>query len=93
MIRYQLVGGAVHDKLLEFTVKDRNWVVTGATPQAMLQRGFLSAVSKDFPVFLPKHMKNMPTAHRARKTAAGYHGFQFHAAPEVTLAEDLQRRD
>ncbi|MEZ5480008.1 MAG: multifunctional CCA addition/repair protein [Thiolinea sp.] len=93
MIRYQLVGGAVRDKLLGLPVKDRDWVVTGATPQAMLQRGF-RAVGKDFPVFLhPETHEEYALARTERKTAAGYHGFQFHAAPEVTLAEDLQRRD
>lgn len=88
-----LVGGAVRDKLLGLPVKDRDWVVTGATPEDLLTQGY-QPVGKDFPVFLhPQTHEEYALARTERKTAAGYHGFQFHAAPEVTLAEDLQRRD
>lgn len=92
-IRFQLVGGAVRDRLLDLPIKDRDWVVTGATPDDMLKQGFRS-VGKDFPVFLhPKTHEEYALARTERKTAAGYHGFQFHASPEVTLKDDLLRRD
>ena len=88
-----LVGGAVRDALLGLPVKDRDWVVVGATPQALLAQGFLP-VGKDFPVFLHPHTKEeYALARTERKTAPGYHGFAIHAAPDVTLAEDLARRD
>ena len=87
------VGGAVRDKLLGLTVKDRDWVVVGATPQALLDQGYRQ-VGKDFPVFLhPKNHEEYALARTERKTAPGYTGFAFHAAPDVTLEEDLQRRD
>lgn len=92
-INYYLVGGAVRDKLLGLPVKDLDWVVTGATPEIMQQQGFRS-VGKDFPVFLhPDTHEEYALARTERKTAAGYHGFQFHAAPDVTLEQDLSRRD
>ena len=88
-----LVGGAVRDKILGLTVKDHDWVVTGATPEDMEAQGF-TAVGKDFPVFLhPKTHDEYALARTERKTAKGYHGFKFHAEPEVTLEEDMQRRD
>ena len=88
-----LVGGAVRDALLGLELKDRDWVVVGATPELMLQQGFLP-VGKDFPVFLhPKTHEEFALARTERKTAPGYHGFQFHAAVDVTLEQDLARRD
>jgi len=88
-----LVGGAVRDALLGLPVQDRDWVVVGATPDALVAQGFLP-VGKDFPVFLhPKTHEEYALARTERKTAPGYHGFKVHAAPEVTLEEDLARRD
>ena len=88
-----LVGGAVRDELLGLPVQDRDWVVVGATPQDMLDRGF-QPVGRDFPVFLhPDTHEEYALARTERKTAAGYHGFVVHAAPDVTLAQDLSRRD
>jgi tRNA nucleotidyltransferase (CCA-adding enzyme) len=87
------VGGAVRDELLGLPVKDRDWVVVGATPQDMLERGFV-AVGRDFPVFLhPQTHEEYALARTERKTAPGYTGFAFHAAPGVTLEQDLVRRD
>ena len=92
-IRTYLVGGAVRDRLLGLPVKDRDWVVTGATPAELLQQGF-KPVGSDFPVFLHPHTgEEYALARTERKTAKGYHGFHFHAAPEVTLEADLARRD
>ena len=87
------VGGAVRDELLGLPVTDRDWVVVGATPQDMLARGFV-AVGRDFPVFLhPQTHEEYALARTERKTAPGYAGFAFHAAPGVTLEQDLVRRD
>ena len=87
------VGGAVRDALLGRPVSDVDWVVVGASPEAMLERGF-QPVGKDFPVFLhPETHEEYALARTERKTAPGYHGFAFHAAPEVTLEDDLARRD
>jgi tRNA nucleotidyltransferase (CCA-adding enzyme) len=87
------VGGAVRDGLLGLPVKDRDHVVVGATPQQLLERGF-RPVGKDFPVFLhPETQEEYALARTERKTAPGYKGFAFHAAPDVTLEEDLARRD
>ena len=87
------VGGAVRDFLLGRPVSDRDWVVVGATPQDMLDRGF-QPVGKDFPVFLhPDSHEEYALARTERKTAPGYHGFSVHAAPDVTLEQDLSRRD
>ncbi len=88
-----LVGGAVRDQLLGIPARERDWVVVGATPQELLDLGY-RPVGKDFPVFLhPDTHEEYALARTERKTAPGYHGFSFHAAPEVTLEEDLRRRD
>ena len=88
-----VVGGAVRDRLLGLPVQDRDHVVIGATPEQMLAKGF-RPVGKDFPVFLhPRTSEEYALARTERKTAPGYKGFLFHAAPDVTLEEDLVRRD
>lgn len=88
-----LVGGSVRDKLLGLSVKDRDWVVVGSTPEQMLSQGY-QTVGKDFPVFLhPKTHEEYALARTERKTAPGYRGFVVHAAPDVTLEQDLARRD
>jgi tRNA nucleotidyltransferase (CCA-adding enzyme) len=87
------VGGAVRDALLGRPVHDHDWVVVGADPQAMQDAGFLP-VGRDFPVFLHPHThEEYALARSERKTAPGYRGFVFHASPEVTLEQDLARRD
>ncbi|CAG4904180.1 multifunctional CCA addition/repair protein [Paraburkholderia saeva] len=87
------VGGAIRDALLGVPVKDRDYVVVGATPEQMVAQGY-RPVGKDFPVFLhPLTHEEYALARTERKTAAGYHGFQFFYAPDVTLEEDLARRD
>jgi tRNA nucleotidyltransferase (CCA-adding enzyme) len=92
-MKVYVVGGAVRDELLGVPVSDRDWVVVGATPQQMLDAGYRT-VGKDFPVFLhPDTGEEYALARTERKTAPGYHGFVFHAAPEVTLEDDLVRRD
>ena len=88
-----LVGGAVRDELLGRPISERDWVVVGATPDDLLARGF-RPVGKDFPVFLhPATREEYALARTERKTAPGYHGFSFYAAPEITLEDDLLRRD
>jgi tRNA nucleotidyltransferase (CCA-adding enzyme) len=88
-----IVGGAVRDQLLGEAVNDRDWVVTGASPQEMLDAGYLP-VGKDFPVFLhPRTHEEYALARTERKTGPGYRGFEVHAAPDVTLEDDLARRD
>ena len=83
----------MRDALLGLPVKDRDWVVVGATPEQLLAQGFL-AVGRDFPVFLhPQTHEEYALARTERKTGPGYHGFAMHAAPDVTLEEDLARRD
>ncbi|RCS56576.1 multifunctional CCA addition/repair protein [Parvibium lacunae] len=87
------VGGAVRDRLLGLPIQDRDWVVVGATPAMMLAAGYLP-VGQDFPVFLhPRTKQEYALARTERKTAQGYHGFQFYCAPDVTLEQDLARRD
>jgi tRNA nucleotidyltransferase (CCA-adding enzyme) len=88
-----VVGGAVRDRLLGVEVNDRDWVVVGATPEQMLQAGFRQ-VGADFPVFLhPQTNEEYALARTERKSAPGYRGFVVHAAPSVTLEQDLSRRD
>ena len=95
-----LVGGAVRDALMVRELglpapaqADRDWVVIGATPEAMVAEGY-EPVGRDFPVFLhPQTREEHALARTERKTAPGYHGFAFHAAPDVTLEQDLARRD
>jgi tRNA nucleotidyltransferase (CCA-adding enzyme) len=88
-----LVGGAVRDRLLGCPSGDRDWVVVGASPQALIDQGYLP-VGKDFPVFLhPQTKEEYALARTERKSGHGYHGFAVHASPDVTLEEDLARRD
>ena len=88
-----LVGGAVRDKLLGLETKDRDWVVVGAAPQEMLDLGY-QQVGQDFPVFLdPESHDEYALARTERKTGPGYKGFAINSSPEVTLEEDLLRRD
>lgn len=88
-----LVGGAVRDRLLGLTPKERDWVVVGASPKDLLQAGY-TQVGKDFPVFLhPETKEEYALARTERKSGKGYHGFEVHADPAVTLEEDLLRRD
>ncbi len=88
-----LVGGAVRDEQLGLPVKERDWCVVGASPEELLSKGYRQ-VGKDFPVFLhPETNEEYALARTERKTGAGYHGFQFHTSPDVTLEEDLSRRD
>ena len=92
MKRY-IVGGAVRDALLGLAHSDRDWVVVGSTPQALKALGY-RPVGKDFPVFIdPDSGEEVALARTERKTGLGYQGFTVHAAPEVTLEEDLLRRD
>ena len=92
-IRTYLVGGAVRDRLLGRESADRDYVVVGATPEAMVERGF-RPVGKDFPVFIdPKTGEEHALARTERKSGRGYHGFTFHTAADVTLEQDLERRD
>jgi len=88
-----LVGGAVRDQLLNISIKDRDFVVVGATPQQMLAQDY-QQVGKDFPVFLhPKTKEEYALARTERKSGHGYTGFSVYAAPDVTLEQDLIRRD
>ena len=88
-----LVGGAVRDELLGLGGADRDWVVVGSTPEEMVSLGY-TPVGKDFPVFLhPRSKEEYALARTERKTAPGYKGFVVHAAPDVTLEQDLARRD
>lgn len=93
MIKIYLVGGAVRDKLLNLAVKEKDWLVVGATPQGMLARHY-KPVGKDFPVFLhPETKEEYALARKERKTGSGYKGFECFFSPEITLEEDLARRD
>ena len=88
-----MVGGAIRDMLLGLSVQDHDWVVVGSTPEDLVALGYLP-VGKDFPVFLhPRTKEEYALARTERKTARGYQGFKVHAAPDVTLEQDLARRD
>ena len=93
MMKIYLVGGAVRDQLLNLPIKEKDWVVVGATVNDMLAQGFRQ-VGKDFPVFLhPKTSEEYALARKERKSGCGYTGFTFDASPTVSLEEDLLRRD
>src|SRR5262245_6491575 len=88
-----LVGGAVRDELLGLPVKERDWVVVGARPEELTDRGF-RPVGRDFPVFLhPQTNEEHALARTERKTGPGYRGFETRFSPDVTLEQDLERRD
>ncbi|MFQ5609347.1 MAG: multifunctional CCA addition/repair protein [Woeseiaceae bacterium] len=88
-----LVGGAVRDEQLGIPVRERDWCVVGATPEEMIAEGY-KPVGKDFPVFLhPQTSEEYALARTERKTGAGYHGFAFNTSPDVTIEDDLSRRD
>lgn len=92
-MKIYLVGGAVRDKLLNYPVKERDWVVVGGTPEMLLTKNY-KTVGKDFPVFLhPDTGEEYALARTERKSGRGYGGFTFHTAPDVTLEQDLERRD
>jgi tRNA nucleotidyltransferase (CCA-adding enzyme) len=92
-MRIYLVGGAVRDQLINRPLKDKDFMVVGATPEEMLAAGFIQ-VGADFPVFLhPETKEEYALARTERKSGHGYQGFSIHASPDVTLEEDLQRRD
>src|SRR6266542_184456 len=92
-VKIYRVGGAVRDELLGRPVADRDWVVVGATPETMIASGF-KPVGRDFPVFLhPETREEYALARTERKHGRGYRGFEFFVSPDVTLEEDLQRRD
>jgi tRNA nucleotidyltransferase (CCA-adding enzyme) len=92
-MKIYMVGGAVRDKLLGLPVQDHDWVVVGATPEELMAQGYLP-VGRDFPVFLHPHThEEYALARTERNTARGYRGFVVHSAPDVTLEQDLARRD
>lgn len=92
-MKIYLVGGSVRDELLGLPIKDHDYVVVGSTPEEMTRLGY-RPVGKDFPVFLhPKSHEQYALARTERKISRGYKGFEVYAAPEVTLQEDLARRD
>jgi tRNA nucleotidyltransferase (CCA-adding enzyme) len=92
-MKIYLVGGAVRDQLLGYPIKERDWVVVGATPRQLQELGY-QQVGKDFPVFLhPQTKEEYALARTERKTGAGYYGFRCDFHPGVSLEEDLQRRD
>jgi len=92
-VKTYLVGGAVRDGLLNLPLKDKDWVVVGATPEQMLELGY-SQVGRDFPVFLhPENHQEYALARTERKSGNGYTGFVCYSAPDVTLEQDLARRD
>lgn len=88
-----LVGGAVRDRELGVPIVERDWCVTGASPQQMVDKGY-RPVGKDFPVFLhPQTHEEYALARTERKTVAGYHGFEFNTSPDISIEDDLARRD
>ena len=93
IMQVYLVGGAVRDRLLGRPVKERDWVVVGASPEELERQGFVP-VGREFPVFLhPETHEEYALARLERKVAAGYRGFTTRFSPDVTLEEDLRRRD
>ena len=92
-MKIYLVGGAVRDKILGIPVSDKDYLVVGSSPEEMVKLGY-KAIGKDFPVFLhPKTKEEYALARTERKVGKGYHGFKFYTSPDVTLEEDLRRRD
>ena len=92
-MKIYLVGGAVRDKILGIPVTDKDYLVVGSSPEEMVKLGF-KAIGKDFPVFLhPKTKEEYALARTEKKVGKGYHGFKFYTSPDVTLEEDLRRRD
>jgi tRNA nucleotidyltransferase (CCA-adding enzyme) len=92
-MKIYLVGGAVRDKILGNPVSDKDYLVVGSSPEEMVKLGY-KAIGKDFPVFLhPKTKEEYALARTERKVGKGYHGFKFYTSPDVTLEEDLRRRD
>jgi tRNA nucleotidyltransferase (CCA-adding enzyme) len=92
-VKRYCVGGAIRDELLGLPVKEKDWVVTGAAPEDMVAAGY-KPVGKDFPVFLhPQTKEEHALARTERKSGRGYHGFTFHTGPDVTIEDDLSRRD
>jgi tRNA nucleotidyltransferase (CCA-adding enzyme) len=92
-LKVYLVGGAVRDKLLGLPQRERDWVIVGGTPETLLAQGY-KPVGEDFPVFLhPQTQEEYALARTERKTGKGYYGFECYASPDVTLEEDLSRRD
>ena len=93
LMQIYLVGGAVRDRLLNIPIKDRDWMVVGATPDELISQGF-EQVGADFPVFLhPQTHEEYALARTERKSGKGYQGFDCRFSPDVTLEDDLQRRD
>ena len=92
-MKIYLVGGAVRDKLLNYPSTENDWVVVGGSPQQMLDQGY-QPVGQDFPVFIdPKSGEEYALARTERKSGHGYQGFTFHTDPDISLDEDLVRRD
>ena len=92
-MKIYLVGGAVRDKILGIPVNDKDYLVVGSTPEEMVKLGY-KPIGKDFPVFLhPKTKEEYALARTERKFGKGYHGFKFYTSPDITLEEDLKRRD
>ena len=92
-MKIYLVGGAVRDQLLNISVIDKDYLVVGSSPQEMLDLGF-KPIGKDFPVFLhPKTKEEYALARTEKKVGIGHQGFTFYTSPEVTLKQDLERRD
>ena len=92
-MKIYLVGGAVRDKILGIPVNDKDYLVVGSSPEEMMKLGY-KPIGKDFPVFLHPHTKEeYALARTERKVGKGYHGFKFYTSPDVTLEEDLRRRD
>ena len=92
-MKIYLVGGALRDKFLNIPVKDKDFVVVGSSPEEMIKNGY-KPIGKDFPVFLhPKTKEEYALARTEKKIGVGYHGFKFYTSPQVSLEEDLKRRD